>query len=227
MQAYTTTVTLSSAPRLAGPVSSALQATLTGGGKVPEDLLAIAGQSGRKYRQFVNTLVGSIEDARYLEVGTLTGSTLCSAIYGNKVTATTIDNWSQFGGPKEKFARNLQRFKGAEAEVTTIDADFRAVDFGALGKFNVYLFDGPHTLKDQSDGVELALPALDEQFVLIVDDWNWKPVRLGTMTAIERLHLEIGYMAEIRTTLDGSTGPAHGPAGDWHNGYCITVLSKA
>ncbi len=74
-----------------------------------------------------------------------------------------------------------------------MESDFRAVDFGSLGRFNVYLFDGPHTDKDQHDGVILALPALDDQFVLIVDDWNWQPVRDGTMSAIRAADLRVDH----------------------------------
>ena len=68
-----------------------------------------------------------------------------------------------------------------------LTADFRAVDFNGLGRFNVYLFDGPHERDDQYDGVKLAQPALDEEFVLIVDDWNWPAVRAGTLDAVRDL----------------------------------------
>jgi len=67
----------------------------------------------------------------------------------------------------------LAKFKG-KSKVSFIERNFREVDFCHLGKFNVYLFDGPHSYKDQFDGVMLAEPALDEIFVLVVDDWNWE-----------------------------------------------------
>jgi hypothetical protein len=57
------------------------------------------GYSGKKTRHFYNNLL-SIEDARYLEIGTWKGSTLYSAMYGNKAQITYIDNWSQFGNAK-------------------------------------------------------------------------------------------------------------------------------
>ena len=48
----------------------------------------------------------------------------------------------------------------------------------SLGTFNVYLFDGPHAYQDHYDGLVHAAPALTRQFILIIDDWNWEPVRL-------------------------------------------------
>src|SRR5437868_2345370 len=66
-------------------------------------IYAVEGMSGLKYRYFINRLVGSVPDARYLEIGSWAGSTLCAAIHGNTVTAVAVDDWSQFGGPKEHF----------------------------------------------------------------------------------------------------------------------------
>ena len=211
---------------LVGPVKSALQRAFANDGTLSPDVLAMEGMSGRKYRLFVSNLIGSLEDARYLEVGVLKGSTLCSAIHGNTVRAVAIDNWSQFGGPMSEFLTNLARFKTAGARVSFLENDFRLVDFSSLGSHNVYLFDGPHSRQDQVDGVVLALPALDDQFVLIVDDWNWPEVREGTMAAVKAANLHIDHLIEIRTTLHGDHGPLIGAAGDWHNGYFIAAVSK-
>src|SRR3954467_15320791 len=74
-------------------------------------IYAVNGFSGLKYRFFINRLIGGLSDARYLEVGSWMGSTLCAAIHGNRVRATAIDNWSQFGGPKEVFLKNVETFR--------------------------------------------------------------------------------------------------------------------
>lgn len=211
---------------LVAKVEAALQRALAGDGKLPPEVLGLEGMSGKKYRLFINNLIESIDDAHYLEVGVWAGSTLCSAIHGNRVRAVAIDNWSQFGGPKSKFLENLLRFKTEDACVSFLESDFRAVDFGTLGRFNVYLFDGPHAAKDQHDGLVLALPALDNHCVFIVDDWNWTGVREGTMAAIREAGVTFDYMAEIRTTLDNTHAPISGPKSDWHNGYFIAAISK-
>jgi len=212
---------------LAAKARTALQRAIAGDGKLPSEILDLQGMSGRKYRLFMNNLIGSLEDARYLEVGVWMGSTLCSAIHGNKAQALAIDNWSQFGGPAAQFFRNLSLFKTAEARVSFLESDYRGIDFRTLGSFNIYLFDGPHTLEDQRDGIALALPALDRQCILIVDDWNWPQVRQGTMTSLREANITVDYMAEIRTTLDDTHGPVIGAQSDWHNGYFIAGVTKA
>ncbi len=199
-------------------------------------IYGIDGMSGKKYRYFINTLVASLDDPRYLEVGSWMGSTLCSAIHGNKVKAVAIDNWSEFGGPKEGFLKNVERFTTPEAHVTFVEADFRTIDFSRLpGLFNVYLFDGPHDAIDQYKGLSMALPCLDNRFVFIVDDWNWGRVRDGTLAAISKCDLTLLYAAAIRTT-DNDISPDHllpiedwraVRDFDWHNGYFIAVLDKA
>jgi hypothetical protein len=211
-------------------VRNALQQALAGLTKLTPEVLAITGPSGRKYRCFINNLVESLPTSRYLEIGSWAGSTLCSAIFGNSVEAVAIDNWSQFGGPSDKFFRHLAQFKGA-ARVSFLEQDFRRVDYESLGRnfgrFGLYLFDGPHSFSDQYDGIMLAQPALEQCYVQIVDDWNWKASREGTMKAIADLGLQIDFMAEIRTTLDDThTPPPTGANSDWHNGYCISVLSR-
>jgi hypothetical protein len=97
---------------LSDKVRVAFNSTMTGDNKVSAEILNLKGMSGRKYRIFINNLISVIEDPRYLEVGAWMGSTLCSAIYKNKVRALAIDNWSQFGGPAAQFFENIGRFKG-------------------------------------------------------------------------------------------------------------------
>jgi hypothetical protein len=194
--------------------------------QIDEQILNIDGMSGKKYRRFINNLIRSLDDPKYLEVGSWAGSTLCSAINRNRVRATAIDNWSQFGGPKDKFLENLNRFRTPKAYVNLIEDDFRRVDFSSIGEFTTYLFDGPHDFEDQYDGLKLALPCLEPRFVYIVDDWNWPQVRNGTIRAISDLGIKIDYSIEIRTTLDGTHAPIAGRNSDWHNGYFISVLSK-
>ena len=193
-------------------------------------LYGIEGMSGARYRRFINALVRRAPDPSYLEIGSWMGSTLCAAIEGNAVRALAIDNWSQFGGPKDAFLANVARFCPPEADIRFIEADFRQVSFpqiaAALPPFAIYLFDGPHAEEDQYEGLVAALPALAPEFVFICDDWNWQPVRAGTRRAIADAGLDLRFAAEIRTTLDGTHGLPVGKASDWHNGYFIAVLRK-
>jgi hypothetical protein len=81
----------------------------------------------------------------------------------------------------------------------------------------------PHEERDQCDGIAVARPALDDCFVLIVDDWNWPELRMGTYRAIKDASYSAACAVEVRSSLDGS----HVERGDWHNGYFLAVLAKS
>ena len=108
-----------------------------------------------------------------------------------------------------------------------IERDFRAVDYNDNGLFNLYLFDGPHSEKDQYDGIAIAQPALASPFILIVDDWNWSQVRLGTFQALLDVGCQVEASIEIRTTWNNKHPALAGRESDWHNGYFIGVVNKA
>jgi hypothetical protein len=207
-------------------IKQSLDRALADIGGPPDFIRAIEGMSGQKYRTFINTLVSLTPDARYLEVGSWAGSSATAALYGNTVKALCIDDWSQFGGPRETFFANMERVRSSAVDFQFVEMDFRRVDYTSIGRFNIFLFDGPHKELDQFEGIMVARPALDKSFVLIVDDWNWRSVRLGTFRAIRQGGYSIASAIEIRTTLDNSHATVAGKLSDWHNGYFIAVLKS-
>lgn len=211
---------------LAEAVKSAFDDALAYKGKLSPEVLAIQGMSGKKYRYFINNLIEKVQSPRYLEVGSWAGSTLCAAIYKNNVTAVAVDNWSQFAGPIDLFFKNLSTCCSVDTRVSFLSRDFRKVDFRALGKFNIYLFDGPHEYQDQYDGLSMAMDALDNEFVFIVDDWNWGRVREGTLAAIADLGLSVMSSIEVRSSADDTNPNVVFQDSDWHNGYFISILRK-
>jgi Methyltransferase domain len=212
----------------AGRIWSAFQSSLALDNKLPDRLLDLPGMSGRKYRRFINRLVHETPDAGYLEIGCWTGSTTCAAIAGNTVRVICIDNWSEFGGPKAEFQKNIESVLSRQTDFRFIESDLRSVDYRDLGTpLNIYLFDGPHQYQDQYDGIVIAQPALADIYVLVVDDWNWPFVRHGTQDALRALGMEVPYSIEIRTTQSDRHPVQAGPMSDWHNGYFFAVCKKA
>lgn len=188
---------------------------------------AMQGMSGRKYRYLINNLIEATKDPRYLEVGSWAGSTACAAIFGNQLKAVCIDNWTEFGGPREAFLGNVKAVTTDRVDFKFIESDFRAVDFSGIGRFNVYLFDGPHEEQDQYDGVVIAQPALDDLYTLIVDDWNWPAVRAGTFRALADTQASVICSIEVRTTQTDTHPKAEAfQNSEWHNGYYLAVCRK-
>lgn len=192
---------------------------------LPEDLRKIEGMSGQKYRSFINKLIKNLDDARYLEIGCWKGSTICSALYNNKGSFTCIDNWSQFSGPKEDFKNNIKKYINDDTKFNFIESDFREVDYSNIGKFNVYFYDGDHQEKDQHDAVLITEKALDDCYILIVDDYDWLSVKKGTISGLNNSEQKIISSITINTD-DIKKYEWHDLRNEWHNGYFIAVIEK-
>lgn len=213
----------SEASHLAAHVGMAFDKALAGNSELPEEVLALDGMSGRKYRMFINNLMREIDDPRYLEIGSYKGSTAIAAGFGVAVSSIDcIDNWRFFGGPRAEFVKNMETY--VPNRFNTWDCDFRDVDYTIMPAANVFFYDGPHTEKDQYDAVRLVAPGLDDEYVLIVDDWNWDHVRSATFAGLKDSGQRILSAIEVRpvqrrTSLAGQNS-------DWYNGYLIAVVRK-
>ena len=209
--------------------------------KISDEIKFMSGMSGKKYRYLINHLVYLIENPRYLEIGSWAGSTVCSALYGNKVKAVCIDNWLKFDteeylkkvyntkDQKKEFEENIKKvLKSSEnIDFKFIESDFRKVNYKELGNFNIYCYDALHDEKSQYEGISIVQPALDDVFIIIIDDWNWQEVRKGTLNALGDLKISIISKIEVKTTQDNTMPKLFlGQYSDWHNGYFIAVCKK-
>jgi hypothetical protein len=206
-------------------IKQALADAIAGKHQLSDSVMAIEGMSGQIYRKFINNLIRVTPDSRYLEVGSLKGSTACAAMYNNTLDITCIDNW-HWPEHRPDFFKNTESVITDNINFTVIEKDFREVDYSAIGKFNIYMFDGPHGEQDQYDGVIMAQAALDDNYILIVDDWNWLEVQNGTWEALRQLDHGLVSKLEIRTTDDYSYPAVADHFSDWHNGYLVAVIAK-
>lgn len=192
--------------------------------KISEEILAMDGMLGIMTRHFYNNML-SLPDARYLAIGTWNGSSVCSAMYGNNADIYCIDNWNQFDGQKLQFLQNIEKFKG-DNRVSYIEQDCFSVDLTKLPKFNIYLYDGDHSMESQFRALVYYYDVLDDTFVYIADDWNDVNVREGTEKAIKFLNLDIYYEKEIRLTFNNTHTEIGMAKNTWWNGIYIAILKK-
>jgi hypothetical protein len=213
---------------LASAVQKSFQIALQNQREIDSGVYEVGGFCGRKFRLFLNTLIATIDDARYLEIGIYQGATFCAAISGNAVRAVGIDDWCWDKGQRlgSLFFANLSKHHSFATRVSILEQDFRSVDFSSIGSFNVMFYDGSHSEQDQYDGVCAPLKALDNEAVVIVDDWNLEEVRRGTMRAINDSQLRISYALEVRTSFDNTVPAFSGGHSDWHNGTYVAVVDK-
>jgi hypothetical protein len=197
--------------------------------KVTNEILRLSGMTGAMTRHFYNNLL-QMEDARYLEIGTWKGSSVCSAMCGNKAKVLCIDNWSEFndkdwGSPKEEFLANFAKFKG-ENDAQFIESDCFKIDVSKFPKFNIYLYDGNHLNENHFKALVHFYSCLDDIFIFIVDDWNWQDVRDGTRDSIKKLNLKTIFEKEIRLTWDNSHTTLPSATQTWWNGIYVAILRK-
>jgi hypothetical protein len=192
--------------------------------KITDDIINMDGMSGLKTRHFYNNLLNN-DDIRYLEIGSWKGSSVCSAMCNNKANIVCIDNWSEFGSPKDEFLINFNKFMG-QNNATFIENDCFKIDISTLPKFNIYMYDGNHSIDSHYKALSYYYNCLDDIFIYIVDDWNYEQVRNGTIQAIKNLNLKIKYEKEIRLTFDNSHTPIDIAKTTWWNGIYIVILEK-
>jgi hypothetical protein len=203
-----------------------------GQSKLIPEIFALRGMTGVKTRHFYNNLISQCAnngDARYLEIGTYKGSSVCSAMYNNEAKVLCIDNWSEFGNNKNEFLHNFDLYRGKN-DAAFIEGDCYKINVNKLaeihGNFNIYLYDGNHSAINHYLSLIHYYPVLDDIFIYIVDDWNWHDVREGTRTALKKLNLNVLYEKEVRLTWDNSHTPMPVAAKSWWNGIYIAVLKK-
>lgn len=187
--------------------------------KLPDTVLKIDGMSSPKVRHFLNNLC-SFSTCRYLEIGTWKGSTLISALYGNSVEcATAIDNFSEFGGPRDEFRDNCSKYIPSGG-YRFFDADCFEIDKHLLQHpFNTYFYDGPHSFGGQMKAFTYFDDLMSDPFIAVVDDWNLKRVKQGTRAAFEQLGYSPIFEAELPAKRNGDMRR-------WWNGLYVAVVSK-
>jgi hypothetical protein len=195
-----------------------------------KEILEYEGYTGTRTRHFYNNICSSdrLSNVKYLEIGTWYGSSSISAVYNNSIDGLFIDNWSQFGGDPNVFTENISKF-GSSSNCYLLEGDCWKIDLKNLeiAPFNIYLFDGDHSELDHFKALEYYLPVLDNEFIFMVDDWNWPNVRDGTMRAIRELDLFVKFRHEIFVSNDDLKDmPNHKGKETWWNGIGIFLLSK-
>lgn len=185
--------------------------------KITAEIIDMEGFTGLKTRHFYNNLL-SKNSIRYLEIGTWKGSSVCSAMCNNTASVVCIDNWSEFGGPRDEFIKNFLKYKG-ENSAEFFEADCFSVNTSKLPKFNAFMYDGSHSFDSHYKALVHYYNCLDHIFIFIVDDWNWDFVREGTLESVKKLNLTTLYQKEIYT-------PENATKDTWWNGIYVAILQK-
>lgn len=135
----------------------------------------------------------------FVNVGVWNGYTLLAGMAGNpEADCVGIDDFSQFGGPREEF---LHRFEGARSQRHAFfEMDYRDYFAGVHDRpIGVYLYDGEHSYDNQLRGLVAAEPFFADGCVLVVDDTNLEEPRQATLDFMARHEDRYEILADVRT----------------------------
>ena len=149
----------------------------------------------------------------FVNVGVWNGFTFLAGVSGNPdQVCIGVDNFSQFGGPKEAFRSRFEQFRSARHRF--YDMDYKDY-FASTHKepIGFYLYDGEHSYQNQFDALRLAEPFFASGAVIMVDDTNDPEPRQATLDFVR------GNKNRYETILDVKTHENQHPT--WWNGVML------
>jgi len=154
-------------------------------------------------------------DECFVNVGVWHGFSFLSAILDNPTRhCVGVDNFSQFGGPKNEFLARFERWRSPEDRHHFFEMDYR--DYFAQHHsrpLGVYLYDGEHSYDNQLQGLRVAEPFFAPGCIVLVDDTNWDEPRQASLDFVE------GSSRSYQLIFDARTAGNHHPT--WWNGLMV------
>lgn len=185
--------------------------------------ISVPALSSLNIRHLMNNL-GSIS-THYMEHGVHRGGLFCSTIFRNSnlKSASAVDSFesdkTKNEGAKKDFLDNVQLC----GPLPYTDVLFHMNSFDLDPKFisqpvDLYLFDADHSEDSQCRALTHFLPAMADEFIFCVDDWDFPEVEAGTWRGIKESGVEI----LVREIFKGNDHDNDG----WWNGFGIFLLKK-
>jgi hypothetical protein len=109
-----------------------------------------------------------------------------------------VDNFSEFGGPREAFLTRFNAYKGTSHRFFEMDYReyFSQVHREPIG---FYVYDGNHSYSNQLTGLEAAEPFFSQGSIILIDDANYDHVRRATMDFIDKSSFEYKIVLDQTT----------------------------
>jgi hypothetical protein len=191
--------------------------------KLDEEALMIPSMTSLNIRHFLNNIGSYCEN--FLEIGSFVGGTFCSTLYenGNIKIAYSIDNFSEFdldGKTEGQLKLNIQYYQHDNTLAVFQNADCFEAESLPNNFFDLYIYDGNHSEESQKKAVTHFKNNMKDEFILIVDDWQFDGVEKGTRDGIKEANLSIVYES-IHLTPQGQEHNEF-----WHNGIGVLLLKK-
>jgi len=161
----------------------------------------------------------NLPDTCYLEVGILRGASYFAAACNNSGVYYGVDNWSKYANNEGLIKENIEKYKSEEREFVFFNEDSWDLDLEKFNsKVNVFFYDGDHSYESQERILRHFDEILDDEIILIVDDYSsgevGKIVKDATAAAIDNSSFTCVFEREL---YEGTK---------WHNGIYIAHLRR-
>jgi len=185
--------------------------------------MAVPALTSINLRHILNN-IGAL-GTRFLEIGSHKGGTFCSTIFKNHnlLSAISIDSFESDANNEDKahpqFLENVTICKPLDTEFRLIKGDsFTVVFDNILRPIDLYTYDGDHSEDSQRMALTHFISLMADEFIFLVDDYDWPDVRKGTADGIKETNCRILYERIL-------VGNDHDNEGFW-NGFGIFFLKK-
>lgn len=168
--------------------------------KISDDVLGLRGMTGDKTRHLYNNIC-NLNDIHYLEIGTWIGSSFISALYGNNIEGTSIDNSSEGDNVSALLYANVVKYLQPNIDSISLSTkdSWSIQDSDIKRNIDIYMYDGAHTYEDQKKAITYYHKYFSKYVIIMVDDWtcDWVRVREGTLDGIKEMNMKVHYSKEI------------------------------
>lgn len=193
--------------------------------KMDDVAWSVPALSSLKIRHLMNNL-GAIS-TRYLECGVHKGGLFCSTIRNNGLEwAIANDNWASdedvhnVDQAQPQFMANVRACKSDNTRFAPYKCNTFDLDPALITEpIDLYLFDADHSYQSQRKAMTYFLPAMADEFIVCVDDFDWEDVWRGTSDGII---LDSNCEILFSETWQGND---HDNDGAW-NGFYVALLKK-
>ncbi|MEI7449610.1 MAG: class I SAM-dependent methyltransferase [Desulfomonile sp.] len=148
----------------------------------------------------INRAVSELSQAEmFVNVGVWHGFTfLCGMVNNPTKICVGVDNFSEFGAPRDLFLARYNDYKGPNHYFYEMDYTeyFSTVHGGSIG---FYIYDGGHDYENQLKGLQIAEPFFSENCIILVDDTNWDAPRRATLDFISNSSSTYRILLDAKT----------------------------
>lgn len=219
-------------------VKEAIEKALRRESKLTPLAMAVPALSSLNIRHLMNNL-GAIS-TRYMEHGVHKGGLFCSTVFNNKnlMSVTAVDNFASDAINEDKamlqFMENawiclpldLKTGFCTVEGMSTLRECFELINKNSFdlspdsihGPIDLYLFDADHSEDSQCRALVHFLPAMADEFIFCVDDWDFPEVEAGTWRGLKESGVAILFQWI-------AAGNDHDNDGMW-NGFAVFLLKK-